>query len=75
MLLSALLLCAIVCIVTQLAESKEDEGQQDEDIMGSVVAVPTDILEALAKWTDHISNKGSKEKWPDMIRAIEVWFL
>ena len=38
-----------------------------------MVAMPTDILDALANWTGDTSDVGShREKWPDMLRAIEV---
>ena len=39
------------------------------------IAAPTPTLGALAKWTeDDSSEGGSRQRWPDMIRAIKVCY-
>ena len=34
--------------------------------------MPTDIVDAIADWTGDKSDVSLREKWPDMMRAIEV---
>ena len=34
--------------------------------------MPTDTLDTLADWTGNKSGVSSREKWPDILRAIEV---
>ena len=44
----------------------------DPDEIDSDIVQPSDIVDELAKWTSK-SSGGYQERWPDMMRVIEVY--